>query len=303
MILHYGCKEQLSTKFYAEDCKIMPAIVQDHDTNTTLICEICKKSNNSQKSFVLHITERHFSQRILENLPKKPPFKCPFKGCNKERRDKHSIMVHYGVDHNVTMDLYFNHLKVTDQVQTNINSHKTIKKQFKEVDLFTTSKTVKKEMKEVDIFKPTMISCNFCKEKKTTFVTTNSLNFHLILTHFFTDIFNKTPIHCPKCKEKFPAKNDFAKHFIDKHMEKYMKKKEYEKFKVPKQESSTLSLNKSLSEEIGPIKTKVEAPLPKSREMKTVHGLPREKKSIHTKEMQTLHEVKSPTNKPIASGK
>ena len=55
----------------------------------------------------------------------------------------------------------------------------------------------------------------------------------------------------------------------------------------------TLPLNKSLSEEI----SKNDAPLPKSREMKTVHGPPpREMKTIHrqksVKEMNTLHEVK-----------
>ena len=191
------------------------------------------------------------------------------------------------------------------------------KKELKDVDMFTSS-SKKPEVLKVDLFskasKQLQISCSFCKGKKMTFVTNKSLNYHLILNHFFTDLLRKNPpIACPKCNDKFPSKGEFTKHFIEKHFENYMKKKEYEKkssssggnYSNKKENATTLPLNKSLNEEI----SKNDAPLPKSREMKTVHGPPpREMKTIHRqkslKEMNTLQEVKpSSTMSQPSSGK
>ena len=242
-----------------------------------------------------HITERHFSQQLQKNLPQSHPFKCPFKDCLEEKTDKHSIMIHYGVDHKVTMDLYLKSL--ADGSKSNSHVEKPAKKEFKEVDLFKKMSS-KKDIKEVDMFKS--ISCDLCKSKKITFVNQKCLKVHHIQNHFCVDSLSKTPIQCSKCKEKFPIKGDFCRHFIDKHYDKFLKNKEYEKLKkspktekIPKKQAEPVSLNKSLSEEL----PKTEAPLPKSREMKTVHGSgPREMKTIHRpKELQTHHDNKSPS--------
>ena len=172
------------------------------------------------------------------------------------------------------------------------------------------------------MFKPKqdLIRCKICKEKRgidKKFVTEKSLKYHQILTHFFGDFTSISSesgsVKCPKCKVKYPSRNDFAKHFIDRHYDSYLKNKEFEEDKksVKKTEPSEdkksvkkteptedkksvkkiepASLASSLQEEL-PTSTSgkdlEQKPLPKCREMQTVHG--------KVKEMKTIH--KSPTS-------
>ena len=153
---------------------------------------------------------------------------------------------------------------------------------------------IKKEIKEFDMFKPKpkqeLTRCKVCKDqgKDKKFVTENSLKYHTILTHFFPNI-STAPgnVKCPKCKVKFPARNEFAKHFMDKHYDDYLKNKEVvdDKKSVRKHESDSkrsiqklqsISLDNSLQEELPPStptgKDLEQKPLPKCREMQTVHG-------------------------------
>merc|ERR1712168_1360005 len=173
------------------------------------------------------------------------------------------------------MTLYNNHNKGKGQEDTDIK--------------------VKKEIKEFDMFKPKqeLIRCKICKDKRgidKKFVTEKSLKYHQILTHFFGDFTSISSesgsVKCPKCKVKYPSRNDFAKHFIDRHYDSYLKNKEFEEDKksVKKTEPSEdkksvkkiepASLAGSLQEEL-PTSTSgkdlEQKPLPKCREMQTVH--------------------------------
>ena len=161
MILHYGCGEKFATKFYTEDCQKMPAPAkvrpndEQNENATKIICKICKRSCSSERSFVLHITERHFSHKLQKKLPHSQPFKCPFKDCHQERSDKHSIMIHYGVDHNVTMELYMKHVE-SEQAKDVGSFDKSspaspTKKELKDVDMFNSS-SKKPEVLKVDLF-------------------------------------------------------------------------------------------------------------------------------------------------------
>ena len=169
---------------------------------------------------------------------------------------------------------------------------------------------IKKEIKEFDMFKPKpkqeLTRCKVCKDqgKDKKFVTENSLKYHTILTHFFPNISTATGnVKCPTCKVKFPARNEFAKHFMDKHYDDHLKNKEVDdKKSVRKHESDSkksiqkllpISLENSLQEELPPStptgKDLEQKPLPKCREMQTVHGQ-------QLKEMKTVHKISTPSS-------
>ena len=144
---------------------------------------------------------------------------------------------------------------------------------FKVKDHQKPDNKIKKEVKEFDMFKPKqeLIRCKLCKDKK--FVNEKSLKYHQIFTHFFPNLLSDTGgvMKCPKCKVKFNAKNELAKHFIERHFDDFLKN-EYSEEKKPRKPES-VSLDTSLEEEL-PHSTKDldQKPLPKCREMQTVHG-------------------------------
>ena len=47
-----------------------------------------------------------FAFQLSDELPKKPPFICPYVGCQQEKNNGHLLILHYGVEHNISMDLY-----------------------------------------------------------------------------------------------------------------------------------------------------------------------------------------------------
>ena len=258
MILHYGCKERLALKFYEEECKRLPSpskvakksteAVKDFQRNT-ILCQLCNTRLTNDQLFQLHLTNKHFSEDLKKKLPQNPPFKCPMIGCEKIKTDRQTLLMHYGVDHNMSQNLY---------------QKATSKSKVKEIDMFKSNTTQ-------------MITCKMCKDKKTTFVTAKSLKIHLTQTHFFPYIGSgSTKIKCPKCARPFPSRTDFTKHFVESHFEKYVKEKEFEKkTSSDKKSQSCLSLQKSLAEEVDA------KPLPKSRERKTVHGPAKERQTVH----------------------
>ena len=44
--------------------------------------------------------------QLSDELPKKGPFICPFVDCNQEKDNGHLLIMHYGVEHNISMELY-----------------------------------------------------------------------------------------------------------------------------------------------------------------------------------------------------
>ena len=105
---------------------------------------------------------------------------------------------------------------------------------FKVKDHQKPDNKIKKEVKEFDMFKPKqeLIRCKLCKDKK--FVNEKSLKYHQIFTHFFPNLLSDTGgvMKCPKCKVKFNAKNELAKHFIERHFDDFLKN-EYSEEKKP----------------------------------------------------------------------
>ncbi len=71
-----------------------------------IICKLCSSSHDNERLFVRHLSLRHYADNLKADLPKEPPFVCPFIDCCQEKVSLHSLMLHYGCEHPVCMELY-----------------------------------------------------------------------------------------------------------------------------------------------------------------------------------------------------
>ena len=110
LLMHYGTTERISVKFYEDACReLLHAESEnppEHEPQKSIECNICDLLLVGERTLLKHLTLRHFPKILCDDLPKKIPFRCPFIDCHQTRQNLHSLMLHYGVDHNVSMELY-----------------------------------------------------------------------------------------------------------------------------------------------------------------------------------------------------
>ena len=64
-------------------------------------CSLCKNLSTDEIHFYDHLTEVHFQNELLRELPQSPPYKCPVDRCAWDCIGKplSSLLRHYGADH------------------------------------------------------------------------------------------------------------------------------------------------------------------------------------------------------------
>ena len=267
LLMHYGCKEHLSQIYYNEEVAKLPCLnVEEKGPETiTIVCKLCNSSFDTERLFVRHISLRHFPKQLCDDLPKSEPFICPFIDCGQEKYTIHNLMLHYGCEHNISMELYQketraltsheNKVKIepaTAPVSSTscspffanymqkITSKRSVAPPASQSHLPNFSPSVNASSpglkskisalparpKEVQVDQSTLqFSCKFCPEKNLKFSAKKSLKYHILFSHLFTDLPQNGPCECPICFKKFSIKNVFASHFLDKHYEEYVKEK------------------------------------------------------------------------------
>ena len=58
--------------------------------------------------------------QLSDRLPKKAPFICP--DCHQEKNNEHLLILHYGVEHNISMELYRKRHDQNDKANKGISS-------------------------------------------------------------------------------------------------------------------------------------------------------------------------------------
>lgn len=125
LLMHYGTTEKISVKFYENTCSEKAEEDRQQEANSSLQqqqpepakehqsfdCRICDLSPGDERNLLKHLTLRHFPKQLCDDLPKKFPFRCPFIDCHQTRQNLHGLMLHYGVDHVISMELYMKHPK------------------------------------------------------------------------------------------------------------------------------------------------------------------------------------------------
>ena len=393
LLMHYGCDENVSLMYYRKENPLEEALEASGSAEEArVVCKICSSVHTNERLLVRHITLRHVTQELCDDLPKKPPYRCPYIDCNSESTNLHKLMLHYGIQHNVSMELYRkllhsrdNPIVVENEVEVTgvktpvataaplsspLPSHNAIE----DIPIETTntsqpkklsSASAKKDSTKVPeplehaapsstvaptdarlaavsadqsersrerrekeeapkrprargvvgvegrssgdgdkalVKRPAELStppapasapavpnksckadddyvCKKCKSKRT-FVTKKSLNYHLVLAHYFADMPKNGPHKCPKCRAILPEKTVFAKHFVDSHFQQYVgegKDRSAEKKAAEKSHRRTNSEKRSKedhsrSEPSPPVSSSSKDDnLPTERVRKTVH--------------------------------
>ena len=253
------------------------------DSTKMVTCRLCNnRSFKTAEDFDVHLTMIHYRDLLSDRLGM-PPYSCDLCGFAPTADDPNEEMIlHFGCKERLAMKFYNEEcarLPPPQKVKKVSDLVKEPSKSSNGVSQDSNRHATLSKVKEINMFeKKVKITCNKCKGKKMTFVTAKSLKIHLIQTHFFPNmgVPGHSKIRCPKCKKDFREKTEFTKHFLEYHFEKYVKNKEFEQRpSSDKKSTECLSLQRSLSEEASP------QPLPKSREMNTIHGPPRERNTLH----------------------
>ncbi|QQP35282.1 Uncharacterized protein FKW44_023455, partial [Caligus rogercresseyi] len=228
LLMHYGCDEKLSFQFYEQELKSLEqeespdsaGDKEDSSARISLNCELCNSAFDTERLFMRHISLRHFTKVLSSDLPKRRPFFCPYPECGKEKSNLHGLMLHYGCEHNISMDLY---LKATEGSKGSIRVvvDEPQKSPTRALDFPSTEKKSPAAPEKYN--KPSSLSlfhCQKCPKKK--FPSQMSLNYHLMVTHFFPDLPKTGPYICHKCKSSHPERLDFTKHFLEVHLHEYL---------------------------------------------------------------------------------
>ena len=230
ILMHIGCEEGAAIKLYKNKVAELQAdesISATKKKQAALVCKICNAAHEQERLFLRHLTLRHFTKELCDELPKKLPYRCPYLDCNVEKTNLHGLMLHYGCEHNVSMELYHKRFPAFSPLPPASEMRKSTTAGDKS-EISAPSKQITKD-KAVPMSKATAaktvqrIVCRYCKDKKT-FITQKSLNYHILLFHFFSKVANLNlgPFPCSECSEKFTQKNFWAQHFISDHFESYI---------------------------------------------------------------------------------
>jgi len=183
LLMHYGTAERVASKFYDEVCSEMDEQgqvrykVSSDSVHARVECQLCDLSLDTDRSLLRHLTLRHFPKLLCDDLPKRFPFICPFIDCSQSRTSLHSLMLHYGVDHRISMEIY---------------------------------------LKQKGFSVSQEFSCSGCITKPS-FSSEFLYKQHIILTHLYPNLPNTNAIQCPKCITKLSSKSDFSNHFLSNH--------------------------------------------------------------------------------------
>ncbi|TRY62829.1 hypothetical protein TCAL_16553 [Tigriopus californicus] len=173
--------------------------------------------------------------------------------------------MHYGCEHNVSMELYLKRQGKSSANPATMTTSKEIPP-VKDLSSPTVSESgqntfekppPKPPLESLDpdrgsstnfgsssSKKSTTYLCTVCRDKRT-FITQKSLNYHLMLVHFFPNLSKVGPYDCNQCDGKFSERNLFARHFLEAHFETYLLEFKANGNKPPRAASGLVSKIKS----------------------------------------------------------
>jgi hypothetical protein len=271
LLMHYGCAEKFAARFYHEEVAKLPQLKteQRESDSISIVCKLCESLFDSERLFARHISLRHFPKQLCDELPKSEPYICPFLDCGQEASSIHNLMLHYGCEHNISMELYQKQTTAQfsaprsnnkqDPVVKANNSHSPMFDNYlqkttanKGVSLpipvpsvpcpsptGTSTTAIAKPKLPIVLAKPKespahqpQFFCKECPDKNLKFSAKPSLNFHILFSHLFPEFPQSGPCECPVCLAKFSVKNVFAHHFLENHFDDFTKKQYVSESKI-----------------------------------------------------------------------
>ena len=98
---HHPNVEQTPSKS-SEYLEEMPS---NNSDSKSYHCKVCDFKTRGLSEYLKHLSKIHFKHKLSEMVPKTPPYKCPFQGCDVVKKDRYNISLHYGMSHKVALKL------------------------------------------------------------------------------------------------------------------------------------------------------------------------------------------------------
>ena len=80
-------------------------LVTRHAWNQTFDCKICAVKSRGMSEYLKHLSKVHFKHKLLSEMPKQAPYKCPWPSCEVTKKDRFNLALHYGMIHKMALKL------------------------------------------------------------------------------------------------------------------------------------------------------------------------------------------------------
>ena len=68
-------------------------------------CKLCSVKSRGMSEHLRHLSKVHFKHKLLSEMPKTAPYKCPWSGCEVTKKDRFNLALHYGMSHKMALKL------------------------------------------------------------------------------------------------------------------------------------------------------------------------------------------------------
>ena len=177
-----------------------PKVTTTRSDQVPVACPICNSTFLNGTHFLRHAADKHFMDQLKIDMPKSPPWQCPF--CDFNGKDLKLLVRHYGLTHKMVLKL--------------LNERVGIMNSFDDAIL-----------KQYETCQENRDKCPLCVS---TFGTRYMLLRHLADCHFKDKLIVNLPkgteiYKCPECNHESKDKGSFARHLglVHKKIQQWLK--------------------------------------------------------------------------------
>lgn len=213
MLIHVGVDEGVALDLYQRQSATQSASPPAKTSSEARQCLICGSSLNNENSFLRHLTLRHYYEKLETELPAKAPFRCSFVECQVEKMTSHTLILHVGCEHFLSLELYHKEFPPDQKVPQPMSASAKQRNPPPEPSSSTTEKknsSKSRKISPVDTF-----PCPICHMKN--MGTSKQRDLHIFSIHLFKHMPSQAPFKCRKCGQHFKEKGLLFKHFRANH--------------------------------------------------------------------------------------
>ena len=94
---------------HAKPSNVLPQYLEESNNSNfdskSYDCKVCAMKTRGMSQYLKHLSKVHFKHKLLTQVPKSPPYKCPVEGCEVVKKDRYNISLHYGMTHKAALKL------------------------------------------------------------------------------------------------------------------------------------------------------------------------------------------------------
>ena len=171
-------------------------------------CKKCSNISKTKSDFYRHLSERHFKNELLRELPEVQPYKCPVHGCTYQSKDNTlgPLIKHYGIVHK-TVVKFFNGTTAGKFVPSSMKPIGNVKNSIQ-------NKTKQQPHPPL----PNQLTDNFQQHQNQDMIQQGPAQNELTISN------QALTLKCPFCEVMFSAAYPLNQHLCDKHFKEEIAK-------------------------------------------------------------------------------